>query len=68
MTIAIGARLGPYEVVSALGAGDMGEVYRKMAERRARRVAAKALRALVSQVRPAAGWKRSAAGAVHDQG
>lgn len=28
MTIAAGTRLGPYEVVSLIGAGGMGEVYR----------------------------------------
>ena len=28
MSLAPGARLGPYEVVSAIGAGGMGEVYR----------------------------------------
>jgi serine/threonine protein kinase len=28
MPISIGSRLGPYEVVSAIGAGGMGEVYR----------------------------------------
>lgn len=28
MTVAIGARLGPYEIGSLIGAGGMGEVYR----------------------------------------
>ena len=28
MPIAAGSRLGPYEVLSAIGAGGMGEVYR----------------------------------------
>ena len=27
MTLVAGSRLGPYEIVSALGAGGMGEVY-----------------------------------------
>src|SRR5215831_234268 len=28
MALALGARLGPYEILSAIGAGGMGEVYR----------------------------------------
>ena len=28
MALVVGARLGPYEVLSALGAGGMGEVYK----------------------------------------
>jgi hypothetical protein len=29
MTLSAGTRLGPYEIVSAVGAGGMGEVYRE---------------------------------------
>ena len=43
MTIAIGTRLGPYEVLSPLGAGGMGEVYRARDTRLERTVAIKVL-------------------------
>ena len=45
MTIAGGTRLGPYEIVSALGAGGMGEVYRARDTRLDRSVAIKVLAA-----------------------
>ena len=43
MTLAAGFRLGPYEVVSLLGAGGMGEVYRARDPRLQRDVAVKVL-------------------------
>jgi plasmid stability protein len=41
VTLAAGSRLGPYEIVSALGAGGMGEVYRAKDPRLGRGVAVK---------------------------
>src|ERR1700730_12396136 len=43
MTIAVGTRLGPYEVVAQIGAGGMGEVYRAHDTKLARDVAIKVL-------------------------
>ena len=43
MTLAPGSRLGAYEVLSALGAGGMGEVYRARDGRLGREVAIKVL-------------------------
>ena len=48
MSLAPGARLGPYEVVASLGAGGMGEVYRARDPRLQRDVAIKVLPAAVA--------------------
>jgi len=48
MTLTAGARLGPYEILSAIGAGGMGEVYRARDSQLRRDVAIKVLPAAFS--------------------
>src|SRR5262245_64510409 len=43
MTLSVGPRLGPYEILGPLGAGGMGEVYRARDARLERTVAIKVL-------------------------
>jgi Serine/threonine protein kinase len=49
MTLTAGTRLGPYEILAAVGAGGMGEVYRAKDTRLERTVAIKVLPQHLSQ-------------------
>src|SRR4029079_11888003 len=49
MPLGAGAKLGPYEILSALGAGGMGEVYRARDTRLDRLVAIKVLPAHLTE-------------------
>src|SRR5262245_25177113 len=49
MAISAGSRLGPYEILSPLGAGGMGEVYRAKDPRLGREAAMKVLPASFAQ-------------------
>ena len=49
MALTAGTRLGPYEIISAIGAGEMGEVYRPRDTRLKRDVALKVLPEMFAQ-------------------
>ena len=79
MSLALGATLGPYEIVARLGAGGMGEVYRARDRRLQREVAIKILKAdgptdeatrdrFAREARSVAGLSHPHIGAVYDVG
>ena len=60
MSLSSGSRLGAYEVLSAIGAGGMGEVYRARDSRLNRDVALKVLPEIFARWTPSA-WPASSA-------
>jgi serine/threonine protein kinase len=48
VSLTVGTRLGPYEILAPIGAGGMGEVYRAWDTRLSREVAVKVLPAAVA--------------------
>jgi serine/threonine protein kinase len=60
MSLSVGTRLGPYEIVALIGAGGMGEVYRARDTRLNRDVAIKVLRDLASNPNRVARFTREA--------
>jgi eukaryotic-like serine/threonine-protein kinase len=79
VALAIGTRLGPYEILSSVGAGGMGEVYRAKDSRLGREVAVKVLpdevaedpdrrRRLEKEARAASSLNHPAIITIHDVG
>jgi serine/threonine-protein kinase len=68
MALQAGTRLGPYEVLSLIGTGGMGEVYRGRDTKLARDVALKILRPSIADdpttacAGPGSPWRRSRPG------
>ena len=63
MSLAAGTRLGPYEILAAIGAGGMGEVYRATDSNLKRAVAIKVLpAAMASDADRLARFQREAEG------
>ena len=66
MSLAPGRRIGPYEILSPLGAGGMGEVYRGRDTKLDRQVAIKVLSAsLAADPDRLARFEREAKGPIH---